>query len=160
VKASGPYQSGKAIVMGMLERGGRVRVKHVRNTDRRTLLTEVVKQVKFGTEVHTDEAMAYRGLVEPNFAHKIVNHAETYVDGQVHTNGIENFWSLLKRAIRGTYVSVEPFHLFRYLDEQAFRFNTRRMADGRRFLDVVRFVVGKRLTYQHLTGGDSLLATA
>ena len=82
------------------------------------------------------------------------------MDGTVHTNGIENFWALLKRTIKGTYVSVEPFHLFRYLDEQAFRFNTRLAADGERFLDVVRSVAGKRLTYRHLIGGDSLLAPA
>jgi transposase-like protein len=159
VKARGPYQSGKAIVLGMLERGGRVRLKHIGDTKRRTLLSEVVKHVEKGTEVHTDELVAYQGLVEPNYAHKIVNHSETYVDGNVHTQGIENFWSLLKRAIRGTYVSVEPFHLFRYLDEQAFRFNNRKENDRGRFVEAVRNIVGRRLTYQHLIGADAALAT-
>src|ERR1700756_4904192 len=87
------------------------------------------------------------------YEHLIVNHLEQYVDGNVHTNGIENFWSLLKRSIGGTYVSVEPFHLFRYVDEQAFRFNNRLpMSDADRFSFLVRKLVGKRLTYAELTG--------
>ncbi len=154
-KGGSPYTSGKAIVLGMLERGGRVRLKHVTDAKRRTLLSEVVKHVEKGSEIHTDELAAYRGLVAPNYAHKVVNHAETYVDGNVHTQGIENFWSLLKRAIRGTYVSVEPFHLFRYLDEQAFRFNARKDNDQGRFMEVVRNVLGRRLTYEHLIGADA-----
>jgi transposase-like protein len=152
VKAWGPYQSGKAIVMGMLERGGKVMLHHIKDTQRRTLLGLVVKNVERGSEVHTDELSSYQGLVEPHYAHKVVNHTETYVAGNVHTNGIENFWSLLKRTIRGTYVSVEPFHLFRYLDEQAFRFNGRKESDGVRFMRVVRSIVGRRLTYKHLIG--------
>jgi len=77
------------------------------------------------------------------------------VDGRVHTNGLENFWSLLKRGIGGTYVSVEPFHLFRYLDEQTFRYNTRKdMNDGDRFGMALSYVAGRRLTYKHLTGKD------
>ena len=87
--------------------------------------------------------------------HNVIDHAETYVDGQVHTNGMENFWSLLKRAIKGTYVSVEPFHLFRYLDEQAFRFNNRKMTDAERFEDAATAIVGKRLTYKALIGRDT-----
>jgi transposase-like protein len=153
------YATPRAIVLGMLERGGRVRLKHVKNTRRRTLLSEVVRQVEKGSEVHTDQLVQYDGLVEPNYAHKVVNHTETYVDGNVHTQGIENFWSLLKRAIRGTYVSVEPFHLFRYLDEQAFRFNNRKDNDRGRFIEAMRHIVGRRLTYQHLIGADSALAT-
>ena len=86
------------------------------------------------------------------YVHEVVNHAESYVDGNVHTNGLENFWSLLKRGLKGTYVSVEPFHLFRYLDEQAFRFNNRKMDDGERFVYAMRKVVGKRLTYKELIG--------
>jgi hypothetical protein len=82
----------------------------------------------------------------------VIDHAEKYVDGQIHTNGCENFWSLLKRALKGTYVSVEPFHLFRYLDEQAYRFNSRKMSDGARFLDAAASVFGKRLTFTALTG--------
>jgi hypothetical protein len=82
----------------------------------------------------------------------VIDHAEKYVDGQIHTNGCENFWSLLKRALRGTYVSVEPFHLFRYLDEQAFRFNERAGTDSTRFADVIRRVAGRRLMYRDLIG--------
>jgi transposase-like protein len=84
----------------------------------------------------------------------VIDHAEKYVDGEVHTNGIENFWSLLKRGLKGTYVSVEPFHLFRYLDEQAFRFNNRNASDGERFKGALSSVLGKRLTYERLTGKD------
>jgi transposase-like protein len=153
------YATPRAIVLGMLERGGRVRVKHIPNTLRRTLLSEVVKQVEKGSEVHTDQLAQYDGLIPPNYAHKVVNHTETYVDGNVHTQGIENFWSLLKRAIRGTYVSVEPFHLFRYLDEQAFRFNNRKDNDRGRFVEAVRNILGRRLTYKHLIGADTALAT-
>ena len=91
---------------------------------------------------------------QQKYTHKVVDHAVEYVRDNVHVNGLENFWSLLKRAIRGTYVSVEPFHLFRYLDEQAFRFNERHATDGSRFVQAVRAIVGKRLTYQHLIGMD------
>ena len=100
----------------------------------------------------TDALLSYAGL-ESDYFHKFVNHAERYVDGVVHTNGCENFWTLLKRSIKGTYVSVEPFHLFRYLDEQSFRFNNRRKAsDGDRFSKVIGQIVGKRITYAQLTG--------
>ena len=153
------YATPRAIVLGMLERGGRVRLKHIKNTKRRTLLSEVVRQVEKGSIVNTDQLVQYDGLIEPNYAHKVVNHSETYVDGNVHTQGIENFWSLLKRAIRGTYVSVEPFHLFRYLDEQAFRFNNRKDNDRGRFVEALRNIVGRRLTYQHSIGADGALAT-
>ena len=148
--------SGKAIVLGMLERGGRVAVKVVPDIARNTLLPEVVKHVAAGSEVHTDEHRAYDGLVGPRYKHAVVNHAVTYVDGKVHTNGVENFWSLLKRGIPGTYVSVEPFHLFRYLDEQAFRFNARKGTDASRFFDALSAVAGKRLTYQALIGDQPL----
>lgn len=74
------------------------------------------------------------------------------MDGQIHTNGLENFWSLLKRAIKGTYVSVEPFHLFRYLDEQTFRFNNRKNTDRGRFMLAMDKILDKRLTYTQLTG--------
>jgi transposase-like protein len=152
VGKTGKYAvSGKAIVLGMLERGGHVATKVVPNVQRDTLLPEVVRHVKAGTEVHTDENSAYFGLVGPRYDHRIVNHAVTYVDGKVHTNGVENFWSLLKRGIRGTYVSVEPFHLFRYLDEQAFRFNERGGTDGERFAEVLGSVTDRRLPYKQLT---------
>lgn len=149
----GPHAySGKAIVLGMLEKGGRVRLRHVPDQKRDTLLPHVVANVARGARVHTDEHYAYDGLTPPVYVHKVVKHAETYVDGQVHTNGIENFWSLLKRTIRGTYVSVEPFHLHRYLDEQAFRFNRRKGTDQGRFVAALRAIVGQRLTYADLTG--------
>src|SRR5437016_324464 len=151
-KGGSPYTSSKAIVLGMLERGGRVRLKHVGDTKRRTLLPEVVKHIEKGSEIHTDALHSYDGLVAPHYARKVVDHAERYVDGNVHTNSLENFWSLLKRAIRGTYVSVEPFHLFRYLDDQAFRFNERKGTDRSRFLQVVGAIVGRRLTYKQLIG--------
>ena len=81
-----------------------------------------------------------------------MDHAECYVDGQVHTNGVENFWSLLKRGLHGTYISVEPFHLFRYLDERVFTFNLRALDDYGRFSTVLRLAAGRRLTYAELTG--------
>jgi hypothetical protein len=96
--------------------------------------------------------MSYMGLKE-DFRHEVIDHAEKYVDGQVHTNGLENFWSLLKRGLKGTYVSVEPFHLFRYLDEQVFRYNLRGLPhDGARFEHVASNLFGKRLTYAEVTG--------
>jgi len=164
----GPYAySGKAVVLGMLERGGRVRLKVVPNVRRKTLLPEVHMHVEKGSEIHTDalgsyvglDGRSYEELGEPRYAHKVVDHAVEYVAGNVHVNGVENFWSLLKRAIRGTYVSVEPFHLFRYLDEQAFRFNYRHDNDRERFVEAVRNIVGRRLTYQHLIGVDAPATT-
>jgi hypothetical protein len=95
--------------------------------------------------------VSYKGL-SPEYVHQVIDHAETYVNGTVHTNSIENFWSLLKRMIKGTYVSVEPFHLFRYLDEEVFRFNERKVTDQDRFTNAVGSIVGKRLTYKALTG--------
>src|SRR5213075_2980641 len=97
--------------------------------------------------------MSYVGL-DAHYIHKVIDHAETYVDGAVHTNGLENFWSLLKRALKGTYVSVEPFHLFRYLDEQVYRFNNRKLTDAKRFIDACASVFSKRLTYTGLTGKE------
>jgi hypothetical protein len=99
----------------------------------------------------TDELLSYEGL-SSDYAHKVINHAERYVDGNVHTNRMENFWSLLKRAIKGTYVSVEPFHLFRYLDEQSFRYNEREATDAERFYKVLGSVGGKRLTFVQVRG--------
>jgi transposase-like protein len=142
------------MVLGMLERGGRVRAKAMKRATRWDLWSEIKDAVERGTEIHTDELSAYQGLSAlpgHDYAHKIVNHSERYVDGNVHTNNIENFWALLKRSIKGTYVSVEPFHLFRYLDEQAFRFNARKDQDGDRFADVLSQVAGRRLTYKQLT---------
>src|SRR5262249_47350711 len=108
--------------------------------------------VRQGSNIHTDEHGTYRMLNDEGFRHAFVRHAEQYVDGVIHTNGIENFWALLKRAIKGTYVSVEPFHLFRYLDEQSFRFNERFGNDQERFLLAMSGIMDKRLTYKVLTG--------
>jgi hypothetical protein len=107
-----------------------------------------------GSEVFTDALPSYNGI-EDEYAHQVVDHAECYVNGKVHTNGLENFWSLLKRTVGGTYVSVMPFHLFRYIDEQAFRFNQRIGTDAGRFLAVLLNVVGKRVTYEKPTGGKT-----
>ena len=142
---------GKVAVMGLLERNGKVRAKVIGNTTRETLHGEVKSHVEEGAEIFTDQFAAYKGL-ETDYIHNLINHAEKYVDGNVHTCNIDNFWSLLKRGIKGTYVSVEPFHLFRYLDEQTFRFNTRKGNDADRFLQTVKNVAGKRLTFDELTG--------
>jgi hypothetical protein len=121
-------------------------------------LKEIIEEnVMPGTWVMSDEFPGYVGLDEKYF-HLVVNHLQSYVSGNVHTQGIENFWSLLKRTLGGTYVSVEPFHLFRYVDEQAFRFNNRKDADGNKLTDADRFdiavsqIIGKRLTYAEVTG--------
>jgi transposase-like protein len=141
----------KTVVMGMLERGGNVRAMVVDSRRKKELQKQVREHVEAGAAIFTDELLSYDGL-ESDYRHAIINHAVEYVDGNVHTNGMENFWSLLKRGLHGTYVSVEPFHLFRYIDEQAFRFNNRKMTDAERFDTGVREIVGKRLTYAELTG--------
>jgi transposase-like protein len=141
----------KTAVMGILERGGKVRTKVVGDTKKKTLQAEIREHVLAGSALFTDALRSYEGLDE--FQHEVIDHAVAYVNGEVHTNGLENFWSLLKRGINGTYVSVEPFHLFRYLDEQAFRYNNRNgFADKDRFDLAVRQIVGKRLTFDQLTG--------
>jgi transposase-like protein len=152
---------GKIGVQGMLQRGGKVRAVVIEDNKLTTLVPNVNQHVEAGSTVYTDEWRAYFGL-QANYAHEIINHAEAYVRENIHTNGIENFWSLLKRTIGGTYVSVEPFHLFRYVDEQAFRFNNRKpMNDSERFSYVMRKIVGRRLTYKELTGkvGETAEAT-
>lgn len=148
--------AGKAAVMGLLERhpdkGSRIRLEVVAGRKRHQLNPNVTKHVEKGATIHTDAHPSYSEL-KSDYVHNVIDHAEKYVNGNVHTNGCENFWSLLKRALKGTYVAVEPFHLFRYLDEQAFRFNNRRdMNDADRFSSVVRSIVGRRLTYQELIG--------
>jgi len=147
---------GKTVVLGMLERGGQARAQVV--ADRR--LSNVQKFVRDNAEkgatLHTDEFQNYQHF-EDEYEHKIINHLERYVDGQVHTQGIENFWSLLKRGLTGTYVAVEPFHLFRYVDEQLFRYNNRAtrenpLTDADRFHYALSQIVGKRLTFVEATG--------
>jgi len=145
---------GKVAVMGLLERNGEVRTMVVSNTKRRSLQGEVKRHVEEGSTVYSDALRSYNQLGE-DYIHNVINHAETYVKGHVHTNGIENFWSLLKRTLGGTYISVEPFHLFRYLDEQAFRFNRRKGTDADRFHALVSLIPGKRLEYKQLIGKPS-----
>jgi transposase-like protein len=141
----------KTAVVGILERGGKVRASVIPNRRRKVLQDEVRKHVTAGAALYTDALMSYEGLAG-EYAHQVVDHATQYVDGRVHTNGLENFWSLLKRTLRGTYVAVEPFHLDRYVDEQVFRFNNRKVKDADRFALAMSQVAGKRLTYAELTG--------
>jgi len=149
----------KTAVMGILERGGKVRTAVLPNRKRHAIQSEVKKHVAAGAALYTDSLLSYEGLAT-EYAHQVVDHAVQYVDGKVHTNGLENFWSLLKRGIAGTYVSVEPFHLFRYLDEQTFRYNNRKdLNDGDRFRLALSQITGKRLTYEHLTGRDRDMST-
>ena len=144
---------GKAIVMGLLEREtGKARAKVVPNVRQFTIRNEVSGNVEKGSTVYSDALRSYRGITTDGFIHDFVDHTEQYVKGQVHTNGIENFWSLLKRALKGTYVAVEPFHLQAYCDEQAFRYNNREMDDINRFTSGMRQIIGKRLTYKELIG--------
>jgi transposase-like protein len=147
----------KSIVLGLLDRESRqVRAQVVPNVRRETLQSEILKNVKYGSKVYTDQAVAYDAL-HYRYIHETVNHVTQYVNGRVHTNGLENFWSLLKRNLSGTYVCVEPFHLDRYLDEQMFRYNNRAtkdnpLNDADRFLLALSQVANKRLTYDELTG--------
>ena len=151
-KITGTGASGKVVVMGMLERGGKVKTTVVNDRSRTTLHGNVTQNIAACAEVFTDELPSYSGL-EDMYTHQVVNHAEEYARGRIHTNGMENFWSLLKRGLNGTYISVEPFHLFRYLDEQSFRYNNRKgLNDGGRLNVCVKQAVGKRLTYKQLTG--------
>jgi transposase-like protein len=157
---SGVNAHQKTPVMGMLDRESRkVRAAVVPNVQRKTLQTAILNHIEKGSTVYTDGAPVYDQLATQEYIHETVNHVEEYVRGQVHTQGIENFWSLLKRGLSGTYVAVEPFHLDRYVDEQAFRFNNRAtkdnpLTDADRFALAVSQVSGKRLTYAELTGKD------
>ncbi|HEX8194184.1 MAG TPA: IS1595 family transposase [Allosphingosinicella sp.] len=160
ITARGP--SDKVAVLGILQRSrgenpSRVRAGVIPNTLRSTLHGALHGTVVRGATVYTDSYRSYRKL--DGFAHHMIDHAFEYVRGRVHTNGIESFWSLLKRGLKGTYISVEPFHLGRYVDEQVFRFNERKGHDGDRFYTALRGILGKRLTYKELTG-NAALATA
>ncbi|MGD0167014.1 MAG: IS1595 family transposase [Gaiellaceae bacterium] len=150
-KITGTGGTDKAAVLGMIERGGAVRVEVIPNIRRETIQGRVRKSIKPGAAVYTDALHSYNGLSD-TYSHEIVDHAEEYVNGRVHTNGMENFWSLLKRGLNGTYISVEAFHLFRYLDERAFTFNLRELNDSGRFDAVLGRVAGRRLTYAEVTG--------
>ena len=152
-----PYQGGggKAIVLGMLERGGKVRAGVIESRHKRMLEAPIHANVEAGSHIITDEFSAYPFVAQP-FYHEIINHVEGYVREHVHTNSIENFWSLLKRGLAGTYVSVEPVHLDAYVDEQVFRFNNRKgMDDSGRFSKMLSQVHGRRLTYADLTGKEA-----
>ncbi len=154
----------KTIVIGVLERGGKVHAKVAPNRKKESIEAVVFPSVEKGTTVYTDEFPAYPFAVR-EYEHKVINHLEKYVDGKIHTNGIENFWSLLKRGLSGTYIAVEPFHLFRYVDEQAFRFNHRisadnkPMKDGERFEIALSHVAWKKTHLQrgHWQGGRNAL---
>lgn len=144
----------KAAVMGMLERKGRVKAKVIAWADTVTLNENIEANIEAGSTVMTDGHGGYR-LMSDDYIHEVIDHAVEYVRDNVHTNSIENFWSLLKRAIKGTYVSVAPEHLQKYVEEQSFRFNARKGNDKQRFLGVVGAVSGKRLTYKELIGYET-----
>jgi transposase-like protein len=143
--------SGKTIVMGILQRGGTVRTAVVPTVRRKPLHTEIKKHVEAGSAIYSDALKSYNTL-EGDYQHQVIDHAVSYVEGNVHTNGLENFWSLVKRGLHGTYISVEPFHLFRYLDEQSYRYNNRKLSDFDRFKMAASQIVGRRLTWDLLTG--------
>ena len=154
-KITGTGGKDKTMVMGILERGkdgkpSQIRTKVVGNRRKKALHAEIREHVQAGSAIYTDSLKSYEGLDE--FKHEVVDHAVEYAKGTCHTNGCENFWSLLKRALHGTYISVEPFHLFRYLDEQAYRFNNRHLTDEDRMDLAVRGIVGKRIMFDQLTG--------
>jgi transposase-like protein len=142
---------GKAAVMGLLARHGEIRAKCVPTIRKKQLHAEIERHVAPGSTIYSDALKSYDGL-NPKYTHEVIDHAEAFVRGRVHTNGLENFWSLFKRTIYGTHHSVEAFHLDRYLDSATFRFNTRKMTDGERFQTALKLADGRRLTYNALTG--------
>lgn len=151
-KIKGRGSVGKTAVLGILQRQGNVKAKVIADTTKKTLHKEVLENVESGSNLFTDEWRSYRGL-DAEYIHEVINHSiSQYVLGNVHTNSIENFWTLLKRTIKGTYVSVEPFHLDNYLNEQTFRFNERKTDNQARFMKVVSGVSGRKVTYAELIG--------
>jgi transposase-like protein len=151
----------KTILQGILDRNLRqVRATVVPNVKRETLQNELLKNVKYGSKLYTDDAVGYENGLRRRFIHDYVNKTQAYVRGRVHVNGMENFWSLLKRGLKGTYVAVEPFHLSKYVDEQVFRYNNRKhdnktpVSDSERFKLAMSQVAGRRITYADLTGKD------
>jgi transposase-like protein len=154
IVTGGPHD--KTIVMGILERGGEVRAKVLPHRRKPLIQQEVRNHVSANSALFSDKLQSYDGLIR-DYCHYVIDHAERYVEGKVHTNGLENFWSLLKRGLKGTYISVEPFHLFRYLDEQTWRYNNRatkdkKVNDGDRFQLALSQIAGKRLTFAEVTG--------
>jgi len=150
-KIQGRGPEGKEIVFGMVERGGKVIAGHMDTRKKKDLQPIIRERIEAGSAIFSDELKSYEGLAA-DYQHAVIDHAVEYANGNVHTNTMENFWSLLKRGLHGTYISVEPFHLFRYIDEQAFRYNTRKMTDAERFAGVMKQIVGRRVTYKELTG--------
>jgi transposase-like protein len=150
--STGP-QAGKTIVFGMVQRRekGKVRAFVVPSAQKSTLHRKIRENVLKGAVLYTDAWTGYQKL-DRDYVHHVINHAEEYVRGHIHTNNIEAFWSLLKRNLRGTYVAPRPEHLQRYIEEQVFRFNRRHEADGPRFAEAAKMVDGKRLTYKSLIG--------
>lgn len=150
--------AGKQPVLGILERGkdgtSRIRTKTIPDVRQHRLHREIQENIEEGSTVYTDDLHSYKNM-PLEYEHQFVNHASEYARGNVHTNGLESYWSLLKRALAGTYISVEPFHLFRYLDEQAFRFNNRKLNDAQRFVLAIAGIIGKRLTYAELIASDA-----
>lgn len=146
--------SSKTAVMGMVQRQGRVKAQVIKLADAQTLLGHISDNVELGSTVITDAFPSYRKMSD-EYIHEVINHSVEYVRGNVHTNSIENFWSLLKRAVKGTYVSVAPEHLQKYVEEQTFRYNGRKGNDKDRFLTAIESVTGKRLTYNELIGSQS-----
>ena len=142
----------KTVVLGLLERNGHVRAAVAPTRKFYEVQKHVTENLEPGSTLFTDEYAAYQSVAPGTFTHEIVNKMETYVRGRVHVNGMENFWSLLKRTLHGTYVSVDPAHLQAYVDEQAYRFNNREFTDAERFADVMKQIVGKCLTYDELIG--------
>ena len=161
-KIKGTGGANKSIVMGLLARHSektpvsQVVTRVVRSTQASALMEHVLQNIPKGAEVHTDTWVGYKHMAEADYAHKVVDHAECYVKDGVHTNGLENFWCLLKRTLKGTYIHCAPFHLYRYLDEQTYRFNARKdnQGDKGRFLDAVKTSTGRSLTWDKLTGKD------
>ena len=146
----------KAIVLGMLERGGKVRAKIIEDRAKPTMQPPIHANIEAGSHIITDEHVTYPFVARDRYFHEVINHIEGYVRDHVHTNGIENFWSLLKRGLTGTYVSVEPVHLDAYVTEQVYRYNNRKdMNDAGRFSKLLSQVAGKRLTYAELTGKEA-----
>jgi transposase-like protein len=157
-KLTGRIDDDKAVVVGFIERGGMVRTQIVDKRRKHNMQPLVREHVEAGAALYTDALKSYIGL-DGDYEHQVIDHAVEYVHGRVHTNTLENFWSLVKRGLHGTYISVEPFHLFRYLDEQSFRYNNRKTADNPmtaadRFALVMSNVFGRRLTWNELTGKE------
>ncbi len=152
----------KEIIMGVLKRGSetepsKVAARHVPNRKKATVQAEVRAFAEPGSTINTDSLLSYASLSD-QYTHNYVDHAVEYVRENVHTNGMENFWSLFKRTLKGTYVAVEPAHLNAYTVEQTFRFNERTDVDGGRFRTVLGNVSGKRVTYKELTAHGTAYA--